>query len=56
MLKFHENINIIFCGCKPSQKNKIEPDENFTRPHEKGVDILDEVQDTISKGRKLNKL
>ena len=23
MLKFHENINIIFCGGKPSQKTKL---------------------------------
>ena len=34
----------------------IEPHENFTGSYEKSVEVLDELQDTISKSRKVNKL
>ena len=52
-----ENIkNIItFCSCKPSQKNNIEAHENLLT-HEKSVEVPNELQDTISKDRKVNKL
>ena len=45
-----ENKNITtFCSCKPSHKNNIEA-------HEKSVEVQDELQDKISKDRKVNKL
>ena len=51
-----ENKNIIiFCTCKPSQKNNIDSWQ-FTGSYEKSVEVLDELQDTISKDRKVNKL
>ena len=51
-----ENKNITFCSCKPSKKSNIEPHESFTSSYEKSVELLDELQNTISKGRKANKL
>ena len=30
-----ENKKITFCGCKPSQKNNVEPHQNFTSSYEK---------------------
>ena len=44
-----ENKDVTFCCCKPSQKH-------FTGSYEKNVEVLDELQDTILKGRKVNKL
>ena len=41
-----ENKKITFCGCKPSQKNSIEPHQNFAGSYEKAVEVLDELQDT----------
>ena len=50
------NKNVItFCSCKPSQKNSIEAHENYCL-YEKSVEVLDELQDTISRDRKVNKL
>ena len=50
-----ENKNIItFCSCKPSQKNNIEAHENLLALMKKNVEVLDELQDTISKDRKVN--
>ena len=37
---------IKLCGCKPSQKNKIEPHHNFTGSYKKSVEVLNELQDT----------
>ena len=37
-------------------KNNIEPHENFTGAYEKNIDVLDELQDTISKDREVDKL
>ena len=49
------NKNITFCGCKPSQNN-IGFHGNFTGVYEKSVEVLDQLEDTISKGRKVNRL
>ena len=38
------------------KKNNIEPHENFTSSYEKSVEVLDEVEDAISKGRMVKKL
>ena len=35
---------ITFSGCKPSQKNNIEPHQNFTGSYEKIMEVLDELQ------------
>ena len=52
-----ENKNIIiFCSCKPSQKKQHSCSWKFTGSYEKSVEVLDELQDTISKDRKVNKL
>ena len=51
-----ENKNTItFCSCKPSQKNNIDAHKNLVALI-KSVEILDELQDAISKDRKVNKL
>ena len=53
-----ENKNIItFCSCKASQKkNSIEDHENLLALIKKAWEVLDELQDTILKDRKVNKL
>ena len=51
-----ENKNkITFCSCKPLQKNNVEAHENLLALMKKNIDVLDELQDTISKNRKVNK-
>ena len=44
---------VTFCSCKFSQKNNIEPHKNFTGSYEKSLEVIDEFQDTVSKGRKV---
>ena len=46
-------IIITFCSCKPSPKKRS---WKFTGSYEKSVEVLDDLQDTISKDRKVNKL
>ena len=52
-----ENKNIItFCSCKPSQKKQCWGSWKFTGSYEKCVEVLGDLQDTISKDREVNKL
>ena len=44
---------VTFCICKFSQKKNIEPHKNFTGSYEKRLEVIDEFQDTTSKGRKV---
>ena len=52
-----ENKNIItFRSYRPSQKTNIEAHGNLLALIKKNVEVLGELQDTISKDRKVNKL
>ena len=51
-----ENKNIIFCSCKPSQKTTLRLMKVNWLVWKERVDVLGELQDKISKGRKVNKL
>ena len=52
-----ENKNIItFRSYRPSQKTNIEAHGNLLALMKKNVEVLGELQDTISKDRKVNKL
>ena len=41
-----DNKKITFHACKPLQKTKFEPHQNYSGSNEKSVEVLDELQDT----------
>ena len=48
----NKNLTFIFAAVNLHKKNNIQPHENFTGSDE----VLDELQDTILKGRTVNEL